>query len=123
MSEKRFGISSLQEIDNLDDRREIYYLLSMMNASERKSFLEHAIRSINQGIVMTHDPPWRLLIVTVEAGTVSEAYMDLMDAIAMLQLPIQALLDDLVAYVSKLGKVPCQGDREKVIPPAELLVR
>lgn len=105
MSAPRYGIASLSEIDNLDDRREVFYLLSLLTDEERKKFLLYCVREINRGIVFTHDPPHVLLEVRVETGTINETYMDLMLAIAKYNLPIKALLEDLVKYVSGLQKL------------------
>lgn len=102
---EKHGIGKLTEIDNVDDRKEIYYLLTLLTVQERFTFLDFTIKVINEGIVFQHDPPHILLTVTQETGSVSETYMDLMLAISKYNIPVPILLQGLVNYVRKLEKL------------------
>lgn len=122
MTVERHGIGKLYELDNLDDRREVFYLLTLLTIQEQKKFLEHAVLVINQGVVHSHNPPHQLLEVTQECQTTNETYLDLMGAIALYDLPVQALLDDLVKYVSHLGKLTATYRQQALTVPLSVLV-
>jgi hypothetical protein len=105
------GIGSLVVLDNQDDRREVFYLFSQLSLAERNSYLNFCIRTINEGIKLTHEPPWVLLTAWSDTGELNESYFDLMGAISMYNLPIPFVLKSLEMYVRKLQKIPTESQR------------
>lgn len=95
------GIEALSEVDNTDDRREVMRLLSILDASQRITFMGKAVDSVNAAIRTTQPPPWMLWDYKPESGEVNEVYMDLFLLIAQFNLPVKAALEDLERFVSK----------------------
>lgn len=107
----RYGIGALSVIDNRDDRREIFYLLSQLSPGERLQFLSFVIRILNQAILHTHEPPYTLITVRSDTGTVNETYYDLMLAISQYHIPIPPIVERLEQFVIAVGKFPTQEQR------------
>ena len=93
-------IDSLKEIDNLDDRREIFYLLSKLNAIERVRFLEWCRDKTNEEIKFRHSPPWVFVKITSATGQPEETYWDLMLMVATFELDMDVVLRELETRVS-----------------------
>ena len=117
------GIEILKVVDTKDDRKEIFYLLTLLSLQERTAFLTYIVREINRGIVFTHEPPWSFISVQVEHGTAQEAYMDLMLATAKYQIPVSAVLQDLADFVRKKSKYPTEDQRMKALHHKHLGIR
>lgn len=89
------NLNWLLPIDNLDDRREIFYALSKMSVAERRAFLLWAAGVTNGRTRLRHNPPWVEVNVKFETDTVDEAYMDLMGMIANYDLDLPTVLAEL----------------------------
>lgn len=98
------GIEKLSVIDNQDDRCEIWYALSLLTVQERIAFLHYALRELNTGIMLKHNPPWVLFEVTNTTGETNEVYMDLMAAFAQFGIPKEATLNSLSEFLSERTK-------------------
>jgi len=114
---ERHGISRLVEVDNLDDRTEIFYLLQQLTIAEQNKFLCYVVHEVNRGIVFAHQPPHVLLTVTAESETVQEAYLDLIFAVAKYDIPVATVLTELVNYVRSLDKLPVTARQDALVLP------
>lgn len=102
------GVHLLEPIDNLDTRREAFYLLSRLPGSSRIEFLHWCARNVNAAIRLRHDPPWVLTEVRNDTGEVMESYADLMGLICQWGMDADAALRELERRVSRL---PAQSPR------------
>lgn len=89
------NILNLKPIDNLDDRREIFHLMSKLDPESRVRFLEWCRDKTNDAIKLRHNPPWTLVVIEMSTGEVSEAYYDLMLLISQFGLKLDVVLPEL----------------------------
>lgn len=94
------GILDLQTINNRDDKKEIWRLLSLLTVQERIAFLDFVVNQINQGVKLKSDPPWVLIEITNNTGDPNETYMDLMHVVSQYQIPWAPVLTTLERFVS-----------------------
>lgn len=99
------NLNWVKPIDNKDDRKEIYYALTKMNVLERREFLLWARDVTNGRTKLFHRPPWVLVEVHIQTGSVDETFMDLMGMIANYDLDIPTVLAELERRAGKAKKI------------------
>jgi len=103
MNHTQKGIPDLNQINNKDDRREIWILLDKLTPKERCQFLEFVVNQVNQGIKLKHNPPWVLVEVTNNSGETNEVYIDLAHIVSQYRIgwnPVLTTLERFVAHQS-----------------------
>ena len=86
---------SLQQIDNLDDRREIHRLLMLLSPLARTTFLHWCATTTNKAIMVRHNPPWLLVRIENQTEEAAESYWDLMMMISQYGLDPDVVLPEL----------------------------
>lgn len=94
------GIGSLKEIDDVDTRRELYYLVTRLTVFERIQFLRWCCSRANDQILLKSEPPH--IVVTIEhtTGDAWEVACDLFCIHAQWGLPLQTILAGLERKVA-----------------------
>lgn len=93
------GLEALREIDNLDDRTEIFHLLSTLDRRERIEFMKQVVFQVNTRIRQIHNPPWAFTAYWSEVDDPNETYLDLMMIVAQQGLEVPIVLERLVNFV------------------------
>lgn len=96
------GIEALQQVDDLDTRREVFYLLSRLSSTERIAFLHWCAANVNDSIRLRHNPPWVLTVVRNDTGEIMESCGDLWGLVCQWGLDPVVALKELERRVSRL---------------------
>lgn len=108
-------MSVIQTIDNLDDRREIFYLFSCLESSDRVGYLQLVIDSLWE-----HGRLTRYIVAANQTGKPEESFIDFMTLISQYGLPIKELLASLEVWVSTRTDPKRRLERLAVSLPPEL---
>lgn len=94
-------LESLQEIENLDDRREIYRLIQLLPALDRLNFLQW---SADNSLTFTADGQRVIFVVTPDTDFTNPdvVYWDLMQLIAVHGITVQKMLRELERRASRV---------------------
>lgn len=93
------GITGLSVIDDLDTRREIFFLLAKLDQTQRTAFMREVVDLLNAEIRRLQPPPWNLVRYWSVDDSVNETYMDLLLLLAQFNVPVEATLIHLEAFV------------------------